>query len=149
MIRYPGGKSKLSHIIISKIRQKIGFMDDKKDTYVEPFFGGGSIGLEIFKSGIISKICINDKDIGIASLWTSIIRYPNELKELIKLFKPSTNHFYEFKEHLMGISSISYDRARITDCGFKKLAIHQISYSGLGTMSGGPLGVKIRNRITR
>ena len=30
--------------------------------------------------------------------------------------------------------------ARIVDLGFKKLAIHQISYSGLGTKSGGPLG---------
>ena len=30
----------------------------------------------------------------------------------------------------------------ITNCGFKKLAIHQISYSGLGTKSGGPLGGK-------
>ena len=30
--------------------------------------------------------------------------------------------------------------ARIVDLGFKKLAIHQTSYSGLGTKSGGPLG---------
>ena len=28
----------------------------------------------------------------------------------------------------------------IVDIGFKKLGIHQISYSGLGTMSGSPLG---------
>lgn len=117
-------------------------MDDKKDTYIEPFFGGGSIGLEVFKSGIIGKICINDKDIGVASLWTAIIKHPKELKGLIMAFKPSTSHFYEFKEYLTGLSSISYDSAFITDCGFKKLAIHQISYSGLGTMSGGPLGGK-------
>ena len=30
--------------------------------------------------------------------------------------------------------------ARIVDLGFKKLAVHQTSYSGLGTKSGGPLG---------
>jgi site-specific DNA-adenine methylase len=81
MIRYPGGKSKLSHIIISKIRQKIGFMDDKKDTYVEPFFGGGSIGLEIFKSGIISKICINIKDV--KGAW--LLSY-DDCKEIRKLY---------------------------------------------------------------
>jgi DNA adenine methylase len=30
--------------------------------------------------------------------------------------------------------------ASIVDLGFRKLAVHQISYSGLGTKSGGPLG---------
>ena len=38
------------------------------------------------------------------------------------------------------ITAMPDDRGRIVDIGFKKLAIHQISYSGLGTMSGGPLG---------
>jgi len=33
------------------------------------------------------------------------------------------------------------------DVGFKKLAIHQISYSGLGTKSGGPLGGKSQESI--
>lgn len=117
-------------------------MDSKRDVYIEPFFGGGSIGLEFLKGNSIRKIKINDKDIGIASLWTAIIRHPQALKSSIMAFKPSTSHFYDFKDELTHIDSISYDERFVVDCGFKKLAIHQMSYSGLGTMSGGPLGGK-------
>ena len=142
MFRYPGGKSKLSDIIISKIRQEIGFFDNKKDTYIEPFFGGGSIGLKVLKENTFKKICINDMDIGIASLWTSIIKYPIELKARIKSFKPSTRSFYELKDELTNLSAMDYKEEFVVDRGLKKIAIHQISYSGLGTMSGGPLGGK-------
>ena len=117
-------------------------MDSRKDTYIEPFFGGGSIGLKVLKEHSIKKILINDKDVGIASLWTAVIKYPNELKERIKSFKPSTEAFYQLKEELTGLSSVDYSKEVVIDRGLKKLAIHQISYSGLGTMSGGPLGGK-------
>src|ERR1700675_1700142 len=34
------------------------------------------------------------------------------------------------------------DPADIVDVGFKKLVVHQLSFSGLGTKAGGPLGGK-------
>ena len=48
----------------------------------------------------------------------------------------NSDSFWKFKNELLNIPDI-YD---ITDIGFKKLSIHQLSYSGLGTKSGGPLG---------
>lgn len=145
--RYPGGKKKLKDIIVSKL---FSLCDDNTKEFREPFFGGGSIGIEflqkcstnIFKD--IKRGWINDFDIGIACLWTALIRHPQELKERIKQFVPSIDFFYEFKHFL----SNNVDQRRnaiispseIVDVGFKKIAIHQISYSGLGTMSGGPLG---------
>lgn len=132
-MRYPGGKAKLSDKIINKIANYI------KDgvQYREPFFGGGSVGLKLLTTHPITNVWINDKDIGIACLWQSVIRYPDLLMHRINEFIPSVELFYQFKKELLGISEMSDD---VVDIGFKKLAIHQISYSGLGTKSGGPLG---------
>lgn len=128
MLRYPGGKTKVWHQIVEKLSKF------NNTNYLEPFFGGGSIGLKLIANPI-TKIWINDKDVGIANLWTAIIRYPEELKKLIHSFVPSVEVFFKFKEEL-----VSELTGEIVEIGFKKLVIHQLSYSGLGTKSGGPLG---------
>ena len=138
MFRYPGGKSKLKNQIAAAIN-KVSFDSSE---YREPFFGGGSIGTVILESNPnIKEVWINDYDLGIACLWTSLIRYPNCLKNLVNDFTPTVQSFYDFKEELIGVKPVfKFDDDEIVDYGFKKLAIHQISYSGLGTKSGGPLG---------
>ena len=65
----------------------------------------------------------------------SLISNHENLKEQVKNFTPSVAKYEEYKAELL-----SEDDG--IDLGFKKLAIHQMSYSGLGTMSGGPLGGK-------
>jgi DNA adenine methylase len=133
--RYPGGKSKIGKIIINKLLAIIN--NNKELEYREPFFGGGSIGLNFLKN-IPDKnnIWINDYDYGISNLWTSVICFSEELKKRVKNYKPSVESFYELKKDLLLGSD------DVLDSGFKKLVIHQISYSGLGTRSGGPLGGK-------
>lgn len=136
--RYPGGKKKLRQIITDNITS---FQNYYNLEYREPFFGGGSIGLNLLqKEKRLKTIWINDKDLGISCLWTSVIKYEKELKQLVKDFIPSVDKFDEFKSCLLKINKIPLTKEEIVDCGFKKLAIHQISYSGLGTKSGGPLG---------
>jgi DNA adenine methylase len=138
IIRYPGGKSKLKHTIVKQLSDQA---KNKNLQYREPFFGSGSIGIKLLDDNPnITKIWINDKDIGIACLWTAIIRYHNDFKDHIYSFVPSVSSFYEYKNELIDINIMPKQRTRIVDIGFKKLAIHQISYSGLGTKSGGPLG---------
>ncbi len=105
--------------------------------YREIFFGAGSICFELLeKQKNISKIQINDFDKGISALWTAVMIDSEGLIDKIKEYKPTKEDFYKFKEELLNVPD-SYD---ITEVGFKKLVIHQISYSGLGTRSGGPLG---------
>jgi len=136
--RYPGGKSKLRDDI-SECLSKQAIYDGLH--YREPFFGGGSVGLKFFNDNpTIKNIWINDKDIGIACLWTSVIRYIGEFKKLIYDFKPSVKAFYEIKKELSSLAIMPKQKNKIIEIGFKKLVIHQISYSGLGTKSGGPLG---------
>ena len=131
-MRYPGGKSKLKKRIIEKLNEF------EKSEYREPFFGGGSIGLEFLSKRSPTKIWLNDKDIGIFCLWHSVIHEHEKLKNLVMSFVPTKEDFYKFKNELLSCES-PVDKVY---CGFSKLAIHQISYSGLGTKSGGPLGGK-------
>jgi len=134
LLRYPGGKAKISEPIIKALIDI--YKTNPSAEYREPFFGGGSIGFKLLSQNKIQKVWINDFDRGMSALWTATIIDPDGLKEKINEFTPSINAFYEFKKELLNVPDI-YD---ITDVGFKKLAIHQLSYSGLGTKSGGPLG---------
>ena len=124
--RYPGGKRKLLPELDKFILNRSGDLE-----YREPFFGGGSVGCRYIDGG--DAAWLNDKDTGIASLWNAVISQPDELKALIREFIPSIDKFDEFRSMLLspspGLST-----------GFMKLAVHQMSYSGLGMMSGGPLG---------
>ena len=138
--RYPGGKSKLSTQIIDRIEKEIEKSPVPVEEYREPFFGGGSIGLKIVSGNFpIKKIWINDFDKAIASLWTCTIKFPKELIESVQGFTPSVEEFYSIKDTLEQPYSIISEED-VVKYGFKKLAIHQISYSGLGVKSGGPLG---------
>jgi DNA adenine methylase len=134
-IRYPGGKWKLRGPIIKSLEPLL----QSKIQYREPFFGGGGIGLELLQLGRLSSVWINDKDAAMAALWTSVIRYPDDLKRLVTAFLPTKTSFQEFRNDLRGFSNIPTSPEDVVNIGFKKLALHQISYSGLGVMSGGPL----------
>lgn len=137
--RYPGGKSKIADKIIQSLYEMAG---DGEVEYREPFFGGGGIGLGLLHqhSGVVKSIWINDKDVGISCLWTSVIKHPELFKELVRRFRPSVDEFHSLREELVKIDQMPTDDEQVVKIGFKKLAIHQISYSGLGTKSGGPLG---------
>lgn len=137
--RYPGGKSKLRNQIACKLNE---IASDNNIEYREPFFGGGSIGLLVLEERPeLKKIWINDFDLGISSLWTTLIKRPDLLKLRVEKFEPSVEMFDKYKEELTAtpLPKLTSD-TEIANFGFKKLAIHQISYSGLGTKSGGPLG---------
>lgn len=136
--RYPGGKSKLRKQIFEKLH---GFTQNNDVEYREPFFGGGSIGfLMLEENKNIKKIWINDFNKGIASLWTIVKRNPELFKQKVKEFVPSVDFFYKFKKELIEEHTELDSDEKIANYALKKLAIHQISYSGLGTKSGGPLG---------
>jgi DNA adenine methylase len=109
---------------------------------VEPFFGGGSIGRDLLTH--INHIAINDYDFGIAAFWHSVMNSPEELCEHFNKFEPTIEDFYKFKEFFLKDSLIPdvlvEQKYSLSYLGFMKVALHQISFSGLGVKSGGPLG---------
>ncbi len=127
--RYPGGKSKLRNVIAGRLAEQAGH--DGLE-FRELFFGGGSVGLSLLSDNSgITNIWLNDKDAGIACLWTSVIRYHDEFQERVRSFTPSVDAFYELRDTLTKVSEMPVEPASIVNLGFRKLAVHQISYSGL------------------
>ena len=135
--RYPGGKRKLRDTIAKRLKE---YYQAEDLQYREPFFGGGSIGMCLLKDVKPSSMWINDFDIGIYCIWMSVCHYPAELCDRINSFHPKKDDFHTFRKELTTLKHLPIDAAEVVDIGFKKIAIHQISYSGLGTKSGGPLG---------
>ncbi len=138
LIRYPGSKAKLATEIISRFPVEMQLALWKSVSgweYREPFFGSGAIGFEVLlELPRSSRIWINDADAWLVNLWLSVRDHRNALCERIQSFQPSVEAFYQFKEQ-DGTECHS-----VVDSGFKKLALHQMSVSGFGAMSGGPLG---------
>ncbi len=128
MIRYPGGKNKISSQIMSFIPNGIEFR--------EPFFGGGAIGLKVLKEGRFSKYWFNDLDKHLVALWLAIQNAPEQLCKMINNFAPQVDDFEIISNYLLKSNDSGIKE------GFFKLVIHQISYSGLGMMAGGPIGGK-------
>ncbi len=129
--RYPGGKSKFSRTIVSLLK------NCQATEYREPFFGGGSIGLEMLPH--CNQSWFNDKDVGIYALWQSIKLYPDQLKKKVSEFQPSLEKFDENKSFLLHENKSFLLDENIVKVGFSKLVVHQLSFSGLG-VKGGPLG---------
>ena len=135
--RYPGGKTKLRMQIIKRLNRLL----ENDFEYREPFLGGGSIGTELLlNSSKVGTVWLNDKDFALSCLWTSVIRHPNDLIEKIAAFAPSIESFDQFKQRLLLPPPAACNDLDVVAYGFEKLAIHQMSFSGLGTKSGGPLG---------
>jgi DNA adenine methylase len=127
--RYPGGKSKLLNVILT-------LLDYDKNLYVEPFVGSGAVFLNLLVNKKFQEYYINDANLGIYAIWYSVKNYPNELCELINDFLPTVESFFEFKDQL-NMDAYPPD---IVYLAFMKIAIHQMSFSGLGEKAGSPIG---------
>ncbi|SRR5258707_8250407 len=125
LFRYPGSKSKIINQLCAKI------LLNKNNNYIEPFFGTGVIGWNLLNK--FNLFTFNDKDNDIYLLWHTIHHDSDYLKELILSFTPSTESYAYF------LDCLEKQLLSNTEIAFMKLAIHQMSYSGLGTLSG-PIG---------
>ncbi len=135
--RYPGGKSKLSKRIARIIFDSCGAISD----YREPFFGGGSVGLEVMEHlGPGTKVWINDKDDTLMDIWQAVVENPHSITDPITGYEPRLTDFYEFKHRLTDPD----DKNLPQDRAIMHLVVRQTSFSGLGIMSGGPMGGRLQ-----
>jgi DNA adenine methylase len=140
LIRYPGSKAKLYKQIVDCIPDQMHgviWSDQEGWEYREPFFGAGAIGFHVLGNlPCESTVWLNDKDYWLVCLWQTIKSSVGELHERIREYKPNIDDFYAWKEQ-DGDKSVDP-----VEAGFRKLALHQMSFSGLGVMAGGPIGGK-------
>jgi DNA adenine methylase len=131
--RFAGGKSKLSKRIAHIIFDRCGAISD----YREAFFGGGSVGLEVMEHlGPGTKVWINDKDDSLMGIWQAVVVNPHSITDLITGYEPRLKDFHELKHRLTDPD----DKSSPQDRAIMQLVMRQTSFSGLGVMSGGPMG---------
>lgn len=152
LIRYPGGKSKLLRVITSRLHNMLADVGPDAE-YREPFFGAGAVGLSLLAANSgIKRAWLNDADPGMAALWDAVIHNPTSLRvfvevtpEASRLF-PRNDYYKSDTEVLRSISNLRDVRKHPSGLvAAMKLAVHQMSFSGLGTRAGGPMS----NRLCR
>lgn len=138
LIRYPGSKEKLARDLWRMFPDEMTrqlWSNAARWEYREPFFGAGAIGFKILEQ--LDRRCsvwLNDLDEDLVLLWRTVKENPKPLLRLITDFEPSVEKFYQFKADDGKRNGSDAQR------GFRKLALHRMSVSGFGVMSGGPIG---------
>jgi DNA adenine methylase len=136
LIRYPGAKSGLSSKIVPLISRHCEAMGISK--VCEPFVGAGGLTLALARETVFfgtfsMTFELFDADYALVELWNAVLEADSELESRIRTFKPHVEVFYQFKEDLLA------RKLRGLDAAFAKLAVHQLSYSGMGEMTS-PIG---------
>src|SRR5690625_4729931 len=68
-LRYPGGKTQLAKFL----ERVIEINSIENVTYCEPFAGGAGAAIELLLTNKVSRLILNDFDIGIYSIWNAIL----------------------------------------------------------------------------
>ena len=138
--RYPGGKGKICWDIVKSFPPRVTHaICSDVSFYCEPFVGSGAMLARVLlvlppSAGVI----LGDRDVGIASFWRCLCdpAKTERLSRAVLNFTPTLDAFFRFKE-LDG----THDGDDVVT-GFRKLALHQMSFSGVGAKAGGPIGGK-------
>lgn len=130
-LRYPGGKTQLSKFVEHTI--KINSIENV--TYCEPFSGGAGVAIELLLSEKVSKIILNDYDIGVFSIWKAILNETNEFIELINNTDITIEEWYNQKNIYL---STKEEKRYSLELAFSTFFLNRTNHSGI--ISGGPIG---------
>jgi DNA adenine methylase len=152
LVRYPGGKSKLLKFVNLRLQRMFAQLGPDAE-FREPFLGSGAVALAVFgQNSQVRRAWINDADPGMATLWQSVIQNPTSLRvltemlpEAMRLF-PKNDYYQDDVALLRSIADLRDVQTHPPGVvAVAKLAVHQMSFSGLGTRAGGPM----TNRLSR
>jgi DNA adenine methylase len=132
ILPYPGSKWRFRAPILARLACYKDWVQ-----FREPFVGSGAISIAMLVSQP-RPIWVNDVDVGVYCLWKSLRDHPDLLRRRIRDFVPSLEAFDQLKAYLRStpIGACDHD---IVHAGFCKLALHCLSFSGIG-LNGGPKG---------
>jgi DNA adenine methylase len=135
ILRYPGGKSKASHKIVSLIPQSI-------KEFREPMVGGGSVSLVLKQTLPHVKVWINDLNYDLVCFWKTLRDYPEELIKELKRIKSVCKDGRKLFEKLSSQEGRDeFERA------VRFFVLNRISFSGT-TYSGGYSQQAFEKRFT-
>jgi DNA adenine methylase len=126
-LRYPGSKRRLGEYV----RQAFDLNQLQPDLYVEPFFGGGSVGIQLMQHDLVDKVIIMDLDPWVASFWRTLFFDTDWLIKKIKTTEVTIELWQELKA-----SKPRSIRERAWACFY----LNRTSFSGILEKKAGPLG---------
>ena len=126
--RYPGAKSRIVPTLMQWIRPCMA----GKETFLEPFVGGGSVLLHVAKEFPYCRLVVNDLDNGIYAFWKCMTSKPltEALSSKIRATIPTVQE-HERQKHLL-------DSSDIVEAAFAALFLNRTSFSGI--LTSGPIG---------
>ncbi len=129
LIRYPGGKSRLTNYI-SKL---ISLNEIGDGYYVEPYAGGAGLAINLLLKGFVRYVHLNDIDLSIFSVWHSVINEPEKLCKFINDVNVSLDEWNKQKEVFLN----KEDHDLLT-LGKAALFLNRTNRSGI--LNGGVIG---------
>lgn len=127
-LRYPGGKTQLSPVVIEILKNNNLFYGD----YVEPFAGGAGIVWRMLLNDYVGNVYINDLDPAIHSFWWSVLNRTEALCERIETTQVTIEEWHRQKAVQEKKSAGKLDR------GFSTFFLNRTNRSGI--ISGGVIG---------
>jgi DNA adenine methylase len=128
LFRYPGGKRRVAQEILFHLSPMMqnGL---KNNVFHEPFAGTAAVSIELLKKPLLFdwQVRLSDMDGCLVGFWQAVLNNPETLIADIERFEPTVEAFFDLR-----------DKEMLEP--FEFLALHQMSYSGLGRKSQGPLG---------
>ncbi|MBI6856098.1 DNA adenine methylase [Pseudomonas cichorii] len=128
-LRYPGGKSKLCGFIHELLREN----NLEGGVYIEPYAGGAGVALELLLTGKVSKIHINDLNLGVFNFWSNVLIHTELFIEKIYSCKLNMEEWYAQREILNSAENNSG-----FDIGFAFFYLNRTNRSGI--INGGVIG---------
>ncbi len=127
-LRYPGGKSRLSHYLSHLLvqNQMTGCV------YIEPFAGGAGAAINLLLKGYIHDILLNDIDPGVFAFWDVVLHQTEELCRLIETTPLTMDEWGRQRDALASATSTTVQR------GFAALYLNRTNRSGV--IRGGVIG---------
>lgn len=127
-LRYPGGKTQLTPLVIDVLRVN-SLLDG---VYVEPFAGGAGIAWKLLLGNFMSSVWINDIDPAIYAFWSSVLRHTDDLCELIETTEVTMEQWHAQRAVQQA------RRPRIVELGFSTFFLNRTNRSGI--LKGGVIG---------
>lgn len=128
--RYPGGKARLLHLFSALISKNETF----SSTYCEPFAGGAGLALRLLSLGYVSRIHINDIDIGVYAAWKTITESPDTLCAFIDAATLDVDEWHHQRHIRANLGDYT-----LAEQGFATLYLNRTNRSGI-IDGAGPIG---------
>ena len=128
-LRYPGGKAKLAPYLKRLVRSN----DLLDGLYVEPFAGGGAVGLCLLLHGYVDRIILNDLSTPIYAFWRAILDEPERFQDRILRVELTTEEWLNQRRIFQEADGdISFD------VGFATFFLNRTNHSGV--LNAGMIG---------